>query len=82
MTRLSTGCKTLLNILYNPTICFDMIGCGDYVVWYGLYYLSGIGIYHPAFWDGDKFPVQCAITYNGILYRDVFLLIRTLREDR
>lgn len=82
VTRLSTGCKTLLNILYNPTICFDMIGCGDYAVWYGLYYLSGIGIYHPAFWDGGKFPVQCAITYNDILYRDVFLLIRKLREDR
>lgn len=28
MERLSTGCKTLLNIHYHPEICFDVIECG------------------------------------------------------
>ena len=26
--KLSTGCKTLLNILYNPDICFNVVECG------------------------------------------------------
>lgn len=26
--NLSTGCKTLLNILSNPEICFDVVECG------------------------------------------------------
>lgn len=26
--HLSTGCKTLLNIVYNPDKCFDVIECG------------------------------------------------------
>ena len=26
--HLSTGCKTLLNILYNPDKCFDVVECG------------------------------------------------------
>ena len=25
---LSTGCKTLLNIIYNPNVCFDVAECG------------------------------------------------------
>lgn len=29
---LSTGCKTLLNILYNPDKCFDLIECGTNVL--------------------------------------------------
>lgn len=28
LENLSTGCKTLLNILYNPDKCFDTIECG------------------------------------------------------
>lgn len=27
--RLSTGCKTVLNIMYNPEIVFDIRECGD-----------------------------------------------------
>lgn len=27
--KLSTGCKTVLNIIYNPDKCFDIRECGD-----------------------------------------------------
>lgn len=27
--NLSTGCKTLLNILYSPCECFDVVECGE-----------------------------------------------------
>ena len=30
--NLSTGCKTLLNVLYNPDKCFDVIECGANVL--------------------------------------------------
>lgn len=33
---LSTGCKTLLNIFYNPSVCFDLIECGPNAAGYAL----------------------------------------------
>ena len=61
---LSTGCKTLLNIANNPTICFDVCGCGDNA-------LEALSFIHDGiiYWENPVLfltqDLECDIEYKG-----------------
>lgn len=64
---LSTGCKTLLNIAYNPNVCFSVAECGPNA----LYALSKLnnGI---VYWENPVLflteDTKCDIEYKGKHY--------------
>lgn len=64
---LSTGCKTILNILYNPNICFDIAECGQNALEALSLLDSGI-----VYWDKPTLfllhDTDCNILYNGKQY--------------
>lgn len=64
---LSSGCKTLLNIAYNPDICFSLAECGPNA-------LECLGILNDGivYWENPVLflikDTECNIEYNGELY--------------
>ena len=55
---LSTGCKTLLNILYNPDKCFDLLECGTNVL-----ELLPIIKNGNVYW---RYPIVCFCSYDDV----------------
>lgn len=66
-TLLSTGCKTLLNILYNPDTCFSVAECGPNALESLSYINNGI-----AYWDKPVLfliqDMECDIIHNNKHY--------------
>jgi len=66
-TLLSTGCKTLLNIVYNPDICFSVAECGPNALEALSFIDEGI-----IFWDKPVLflieDMDCNIEYDGKHY--------------
>lgn len=78
---LSTGTKTLLNIISRPEFCFDLRECGDNVL--ELLPLITVG---KVYWDipfiaytGDT---NCDIIYNNKYYTDFYEFLSTINEGR
>lgn len=57
--HLSTGTKTLMNILYNPDKCFDTLACGDNAVTLlfnfkqGYAKISNLPVFTPGYMDDN-----------------------------
>lgn len=66
---LSTGCKTLLNIISSPLKCFDVIECGVNVL-----QLLPLVTSDHVLWREPALPrvmiQNCDITYQGIVYHN------------
>lgn len=79
--QLSTGTKTLLNVINNPELCFDLRECGDNAL--ELLPLITDG---TVYWDmpfiaymGDA---NCDIIYNDKHYTDFYKFLGTINEGR
>lgn len=76
---LSTGCKTLLNVLYNPNRCFNLIECGQnalevlplikegYVLWE-----------YPILFD--RITDSCDISVKGKHFTNIVEALDSLRD--
>ena len=66
---LSTGCKTLLNIILSPLKCFDVVECGVNVLQLLPIVTSG-----HVLWKEPVLPrviiQDCDITYQGVVYHN------------
>ena len=62
---LSTGTKTLLNILSHPNICFDVKECGDNALQFLRYYNEGLILWSFPFYniqdinDSEECNIEC-----------------------
>lgn len=81
LSEISAGSKTLLNILYNPTLCFDLHECGRFAMWYAIYHLSGYGILRARTLPLE-FPEDCNVFYNDVQYTNIMDLLAQVEEDR
>ena len=74
--QLSTGCKTLLNIVYNPETCFSLIECGHNALEAALTILSQ-GI---ALWEYPSFIVtnikECNVEIDGRKFTNTMQVAR------
>lgn len=61
---LSTGCKTVLNILLNPDRCFDTLGCGSNAMFECLKVQNGIILWRGDFYKSE-YEATCDILYRG-----------------
>lgn len=65
---LSTGCKTLLNIISYNNYCFDLVECGNNVL-HLLPYISMNVKQASVFWRDYCFPfdsIDCNFMYDGV----------------
>lgn len=66
-TLLSTGCKTLINIAYNPKVCFSVAECGPNALEALSFIDNGI-----VYWENPilflTHDIKCNIEYNNIHY--------------
>lgn len=64
---LSTGCKTLLNIMYNPNVCFSVAECGPNALEALSFINDGI-----IYWENPVLflenDMECNIEYDGKHY--------------
>lgn len=76
---LSTGTKTLLNILANPEICFDVCECGDNALELLIKFNEGNVLWKAPIlaYSGDG---KCNIDMNGIHYNDFYQLMASVME--
>lgn len=66
--ELSTGCKTLINILQNPDKCIDAWECGSNAMWLALTLPYGNMIYH------DRCcPSDIDLSLGNIVYRGYYV---------
>lgn len=66
---LSTGCKTLLNIISNPNICFDVCECGPNALTLLSYIKNGYVYWHnPALQVLETY--ECDIKVDNITFTD------------
>ena len=79
---LSTGTKTLLNIIQHPDICFDVSECGINALQFIPRIRNGIIIWRfPLIPYRDK--KDCDISYRGILYSNFSDFLNVIyKEDR
>lgn len=63
LRMLSTGTKTLLNIINNPDVCFDVCECGDNALSYLFKLRSGIVYWEYPFVISVKDKEDCDIIY-------------------
>lgn len=77
---LSTGTKTLLNIIANPDICFNVCECGNNA----LYFLSKI-TNGNVLWKNPVVvcsePLTCDICVDGELFTDFFAFLDYCYEN-
>ena len=73
---LSTGTKTLLNILQHSDTCFDVLECGDNAK--ALLGLISLSVAHAyVLWESNIIPytldkyISCDIIRNGVHYTDM-----------
>lgn len=79
---LSTGTKTLLNIIQHPDVCFDVSECGINALQFIPRIRNGIII-----WRFPLIPYRgkkdCDISYKGILYSNFSEFLNVIyKEDR
>lgn len=79
---LSTGTKTLLNIIQHPDVCFDVSECGINALQFIPRIKDGIII-----WRFPLIPYRgkkdCDISYNGIVYSNFSDFLNAIyKEDR
>lgn len=79
--QLSTGTKTLLNVLSSPALCFDLRECGDNALELLPLITSGTVYWNIPFiaYVGDA---NCDILYNGRHYTDFYAFLGTVNEGR
>lgn len=70
--NLSSGSKTILNIYYNSSTCFDLRDCGNNALSFLLKYLDTGTVYWTSslFIYGKNFEID--INYNGVHYTDLY----------
>ena len=77
---LSTGTKTILNILSNPSDCFDLSECGDNVLKFLPRVTDGSVI-----WDVPCLVYcgkpDCNIEYRGKIYKDFYEFLCTVEKE-
>lgn len=77
---LSTGTKTILNILSNPSDCFDLSECGDNVLKFLPRVTDGSMI-----WDVPCLVYcgkpDCNIEYRGKIYKDFYEFLCTVEKE-
>lgn len=69
---LSTGTKTLLNILQYPSLCFDVCECGNNALCLLTKIQEGNILWRNpvmVYWDDDS---TCDFNFQGRVYEDVF----------
>lgn len=78
---LSTGCKTLLNVVLSPSKCFDLIECGVNV----LQLLPLVTCGH-VLWREPSLPrmiiQDCDINYQGLVYHDFLDFLEKVEEEQ
>lgn len=79
--QLSTGSKTLLNILNNSELCFDLCECGDNALELIPLITDGKAYWKIPFiaYSGDE---QCDIIYGGKHYTNFYDFLGTINESR
>lgn len=77
---ISTGCKTVLNVMYNPRLCFSTIECGTNALWKIIRMNEGRIIYYPRPFHGEL--LHCNIIYRNKHYTNLSSLFLALRENR
>lgn len=77
---LSSGCKTLINIAYNPNICFSVAECGQNA-------LKELACIHDGiiYWDKPMLflleDVECDIEHKGIHYTKYMDFLNKVMND-
>jgi hypothetical protein len=78
--NLSTGTKTLLNILQYPDYCFDVCECGVNALEELFKINTGNILWSKPFvWLGEE--TKCDICMHGVNYKDVFELFHKVKEE-
>lgn len=79
--QLSTGTKTLLNVINNPELCFDLRECGDNALELLPLITNG-----TVYWDIPFIAyignASCDIIYNNKHYTDFYEFLSTINEGR
>lgn len=80
---LSTGTKTLLNIINSDNVCFDLIECGinvlDLIPEFSLK-VNGSVLWSNCFYPFEK-DCDCDILYRGMKFSRTFDFMRALMEE-
>lgn len=78
-TMLSTGTKTLLNIIGHKDICFDVCECGDNALSMLPLITNGniLWRYPTMCYNGDS---SCDIVCNGISYKDFYEFLESVGD--
>jgi len=77
--QLSTGTKTLLNIIGFPGKCFNVIECGNNALEYLLTLYDGNVLWEKPFVVYSRYDcLTCDVNYNGRHFSDVFELIENM----
>lgn len=79
--HLSTGTKTLLNILSNNTLCFDLCECGDNALELIPLITDGMAYWEMPFVAYVGNP-DCDIIYGGKHYTNFYDFLSTINEGR
>ncbi|MDO5150614.1 MAG: DUF4869 domain-containing protein [Oscillospiraceae bacterium] len=80
-SQLSTGTKTLLNVLSSPDLCFNVCECGDNVL-----ELIPLIVQGKIYWDIPFIAYtgnpECDIIYGGKYYDNFYDFLSTINEGR
>jgi len=77
---LSTGCKTILNIIEHPDVCFDVLECGVNALDFIPELESGKIVWeYPQELATDK--VSCNIYYRNKVYNDYYEFLEAIKEE-
>lgn len=78
---LSTGCKTLLNVIQHPNICFDITECGYNALQLLPLIKNGMVLWSFPFvpYAGDE---ECDIEYDNVVYSNFFEFMEAVDSDR
>ena len=80
---LSTGTKTLLNVINSANVCFDVIECGINVL--DLIPKVSLEVNGNIFWKDCYYPFEadcdCDIVYKGKRFNRIFDFMRELMEE-
>lgn len=81
-SMLSTGAKTLLNIISYPNVCFDTVCCGDNALEFIPKIKDGHAIWEIPVLAYTGSP-DCDMEYGGIHYTDFYKFLHAVeREER
>lgn len=77
---LSTGAKTLLNIYYNPDVCFNICECGHNAIRLLPMVEDGNILWEYPVTYGLGYTEKCSVSFQGRLYTNWAELLEHLRD--